>query len=516
VKPAELNTSAQPEGLDGRNEGMRPARAVGVPRQPRARGEPSRAPQSKGRVLVVDDLADNRHLMEIILSRAGYEVCLAASGADALGLVVSHPPDLCLVDLQMPGMDGLALLRELRHVAPHVPAIVVTAFGSIDVAVRAMRAGAVDFLSKPVRSGQVLRAVQKHWRDGAADESQTTASAPARPSPPIASSPRSLHVLALAEEAAGVDATVLITGESGVGKEVVARLIHERSARRNGPFFALNCAAISESLVESELFGYERGAFTGADRRKAGLLEQAAAGTFLLDEVGDMPLSVQAKLLRVIETREMIPVGGTQPIRLEARLIAATNAALPELIAARRFREDLYFRLNMMTIDVPPLRERREDILPIAMRVLEQISRTAGKDIPGLSRDAVDYLTTADWKGNVRELIHAVERAAMVNRGSLITAADFPDEPRMAAPSAALVEQSPLRSTAGAPVEDLRLEAIERRALSQALQRSGYNVSRAARLLGIGRGALRSRMRRYGLADDPSQLGLPGATSGRR
>jgi DNA-binding NtrC family response regulator len=445
-----------------------------------------------GSVLVVDDVADNLRLMEIMLDRSGYEVRLAGSGREALQMFGARRPDLCLLDLQMPEMDGITLLREMRRIDPDVPAIVITAFGSIESAVEAMKAGAADFLTKPVRRDQLVKLVGQHV--GGKGVGGRLGS---RPHQPIARSARMLHVLSLAAEAAATDAIVLITGESGVGKEVVARFIHERSARRQGPFFALNCAAINESLVESELFGHERGAFTGADRRKSGLLEQAASGTLLLDEIGDMPLAVQAKLLRVIETREIIPVGATQPVQVKARLIAATNADLRQKVQARHFREDLFFRLNVFTIEVPPLRERREDILPIALHVLDGMARASTRELPGLSQDAVDYLTTAPWKGNVRELVNAIERAAIVSRGSLITAADFPRE---GGDSNLLPQGDPLGPLPAGGGS--RLEEIERRVLIDALERAGYNVSRAARILGMGRGALRYRMQKHGIAAD--------------
>jgi two-component system, NtrC family, response regulator AtoC len=502
VKFAESPKALRPLGLQGPPAPERVETGIGFlgPRRASAVSGPHSGTHSKGCVLVVDDIDDNLRLMEIMLERAGYEVRLAESGREALQMFGGRRPDLCLVDLQMPEMDGITLLRELRRIDPDVPAIVVTAFGSIEAAVEAMKAGAVDFLTKPVRRDQVVKLVGQHVGNGSrVTPAAGTARGAARAGQPIARSPMMLRVLGLAAEAAGSDATVLITGESGVGKEVVARFIHERSEQRGGPFFALNCAAINESLVESELFGYERGAFTGADRRKAGLLEQAASGTLLLDEIGDMPVVVQAKLLRVIETREMIPVGGTQPVQVKARLIAATNADLRQRVETREFREDLFFRLNVFTIEIPPLRERREDILPLALHVLERIAQESNKDLPGLSQDAVDYLTMAPWKGNVRELVNAIERAAIVSRGSLITAADFPRDTSL-----------PVETGVGfsAPLGPLpaggtaRLEDIERRVLVDALERSGFNVSRAARVLGMGRGALRYRMQKHGIEVD--------------
>ena len=493
MKFAELRNLGEPQGLQGPGATGASLRA-GVSSLRPETGIDGDGSESRGSVLVVDDIPDNLRLMEILLKRAGYEARLASSGAEALKMFGARRPDLCLVDLQMPEMDGITLLGELRRIDPDVPAVVVTAFGSVDAAVDAMKAGASDFLTKPVRSEHLVKLVGRFV--GTASDNARSGK---RPAQPIAHSGAMLGVLSLAAEAAATDAIVLITGESGVGKEVVARFIHERSERRAGPYFALNCAAINESLVESELFGHERGAFTGADRRKSGLLEQAASGTLLLDEIGDMPLAAQAKLLRVIETREMLPVGGTQTVPVKARILAATNADLRQKVARREFREDLYFRLNGFTIEVPPLRQRREDILPLALNVLEQIAIESGRDLPGLSRDAVDYVTTAPWQGNVRELVNAIERAAIVSRGSLITAADFPHRPATAEVETPILPGPPLgpRPAGGSS----RLEDIERRVLVDALERSGYNVSRAARVLGMGRGALRYRMQKHGIEE---------------
>jgi DNA-binding NtrC family response regulator len=447
---------------------------------------------SKGTVLVVDDNADNRRLMQVPLRRAGYTVVTADSAGTALTLYDEHPVDVALIDLTMPDMDGIALLKRLRKRNDKLQAIVVTAYGSVERAVEAMKAGAADFVTRPLRNEVLVALVEKaaalnslvaenarlreaveHHYDFARLEAQSAAMQ---------------KVVRLAEEAARREVILLITGESGVGKEVLARAIHYNSARRSGPFFALNCAAIPETLVESELFGYEKGAFSGAEQRKSGLLEQAAQGSLLLDEIGDLPLPAQAKLLRVIETREMIPVGGTRPVRVAARLMSATNADLRARVRAREFREDLFFRLNVFPINIPPLRERREDILPLAQQVLVRLARETGKELPGFSQDAVDYLRQATWEGNVRELANAIERAVIFSHGSLIAAADFPtDAP---APSGEAV----------LPPAGVDLNRLEYSLLLQALDRTGHNLTRAAQLLGIGRGALRYRLEKHGIA----------------
>ena len=446
---------------------------------------------SKGCVLVVDDDADNRRILEYMLQRDGYTVRSAPSGRQALKIFDEHQIDLALLDLSMPEMDGITLLKRLRQEDASVQAIVVTAHGSVERAVEAMKAGALDFLTKPVRSEVLLAQVEKAlaMKTLVAENRRLRAAVENTYdfSQLVAVSPQMQKVVRLAEEAAQREVIVLITGESGAGKEVMARAIHYNSARRNGPFFAVNCAAIPDTLVESELFGYEKGAFSGAQQRKAGLLEQAATGTLLLDEIGDLPLAAQAKLLRVIETREMIPVGGTQPVRVAARLMAATNAELRQRVRAKQFREDLFFRLNVFPIHIPPLRDRRKDILPLASRILDDLARKTAKQLPGFSQDAVNYLLNASWEGNVRELANAIERAVIISRGNLITAADFPSENPIPQAEVAL------------PAEGIDLPRMERALLLQALERAGNNLTRAARLLGIGRGALRYRLEKHGI-----------------
>ena len=441
-------------------------------------------------ILVVDDNSDNRRLLEYMLRRGGYLSRLAASPQEALSSYDVTMP-VAILDLTMPGMDGIELFRRLRQVNPSLQAIVVTAYGSVERAVEAMKAGAMDFLSKPVTSEVLLALVEKALTmSSLVAENQRLREAVEGKydfSNLVARSAAMQRVLPLIQEAARCDVIVLITGESGAGKEVLARSIHYNSARSNLPFFAINCAAIPEQLVESELFGYEKGAFSGAQQRKAGLLEQAAEGTLLLDEIGDLPLPAQAKLLRLIETKEMIPLGATQAVKVRARIMTATNADLRERVRARQFREDLFFRLNVFPIHIPPLRERREDILPLASRILSRLAQETGKELPGFSQDAVDYMLRVRWEGNVRERANAIERAVIISRGNLIAAEDFPLEP------------ATLERASQVAVQGLDLSSTERAMLLQALDRSGNNLSRAARLLGIGRGALRYRLEKHGI-----------------
>ncbi len=450
----------------------------------------------QGTILVVDDNLDNRRLLRLMLEKAGYGVQTAESGTEALNLYQKNQIDVVLLDLQMPEMDGITTLKNLRQIDSNAQVIVITAYGSIERAVAAMKAGALDFLTRPVRREVLIALVEKGLDLGRimAENKRLQDEVGNRYdfSQLVGRSRQMQQVLTLAGEAAKRDVTVLITGESGVGKEVLARAIHYNSNRRSGPFFALNCAAITETLMESELFGHERGAFTGADRRKQGLLDQAARGSLLLDEIGDMPLTAQAKLLRVIENREMIPVGGTQPIKVETRVIAATNADLRKRVQDKQFREDLFFRLNVLAIQIPPLRDRREDIIPLAKHILGKLARETGKDLPGLSKDAVDFLMEASWEGNVRELANAIERAVIVSQGNLITAADFPTVATVAVKNDAASVTSSL--------DGMKLEDVERTLLLRALERSGNNLTRAARLLGMGRGALRYRLEKHGIS----------------
>lgn len=431
--------------------------------------------------------------MQYPLEKAGYTVLTAESGREALKVFADHVIDVALIDLSMPEMDGITLLKRLRQRREDVQAIVVTAYGSVERAVEAMKAGALDFLTRPVRVSVLLALVERAIaHTSLVEENRRLREAVENKydfSQLVARSPAMQKVVQLAEEAARREVIILVTGESGVGKEVLARAIHYNSARRSGLFFALNCAAIPETLVESELFGYEKGAFSGAQQRKAGLLEQAGQGSLLLDEIGDLPLQEQAKLLRVIETREMIPLGGTTPVRVAARLMAATNASLRDRVRAKQFREDLFFRLTVFPIHIPPLRERREDILPLASQILARLARETGKELPGFSQEAVDYMLHASWEGNVRELANAIERAVIISRGSLIAAADFPTDQSLGSSDGAL------------PATGVDLNKLEQTLLVQALDRSGHNLTRAARLLGIGRGALRYRLEKHGIVE---------------
>ena len=450
---------------------------------------------AEGTILVVDDMFENRRLLRLMLEQSGYVIHTAESAQAALQVFHHHPIDLALVDLQMAGVDGLTLLRQIRQIDPHAQVIVITAFGTVQLAVEAMKAGARDFLTRPVRREVLLSLVEQGVETGrlVAENRRLRDEVGAQHdfSQLVGRSPQMARVLALAAQAAEQDVTVLITGESGVGKEVLARAIHHNSARRTGRFLPVNCAAFTESLMESELFGHERGAFTGADRRHAGVFEQAGRGTLLLDEVADLPLPAQAKFLRALENREITPLGGTHSVRVEARILASTNADLRRRVHEKRFRSDLFYRLNVFAIHIPPLRERSADILPLANHALAKLQSKRSPEIPGFAQDAIEYMLRAPWYGNVRELFNAVERAVIVSGGDTVTAADFP--PHLDSPGADI----PVPEVSGG---QFKLAEVERTLLLRALDRSGNNLAGAARILGMGRGALRYRLEKHGIS----------------
>jgi len=358
-------------------------------------------------VLIVEDDASLREALTDTLELSGYEVLQAADGAVALELLEGRTVGLVVSDVQMKPMDGEQLLREIKRRAPGLPVLLMTAYGMIERAVEAMRAGACNYLPKPFEP-EVLVAEVARWMLPAAEQT---------PDDPVARDPASQQLLELARRVAGSDATVLITGESGVGKEVLARVIHRHSARAGGPFVAINCAAIPENLLEATLFGYEKGAFTGAAAAHAGKFEQAQGGTLLLDEISEMPAALQAKLLRVLQEREVERVGGKKPIALDVRILATSNRDLQAEVQSGRFREDLYYRLNVFPLHVPPLRSRPLDIVPLAQRVLQRAAQ--GRTLT-LSASAEAGLTAYSWRGNIRELENVMQRAVILAPGSVI------------------------------------------------------------------------------------------------
>ena len=436
-------------------------------------------------ILVVDDEPSMRTTLAILLKRNGYQVSLAASGVEALNLLAQGGYDMVLTDLKMEGMDGIELLRRIKEAAPRVEVLIFTAYGTIASAVEAMQLGAYDYIGKPFEEDELLLKVARALeRKALVKEVQALRQELKGQGRIIAQSKAMQEVLAMVEQVAPADATVLIEGESGTGKELVARAIHQRSPRREQPFIPINCSAFPETLLESELFGYEKGAFTGADKGRKGLFEAAHQGTLFLDEIADMSLPLQGKLLRVLQEGEVRRLGSTQPIQVRVRIVTATNKRSEQLVAEGVLREDLFYRLNVVRILIPPLRERPDDIIPLAEHFLERSGKRVQKEITGFTSDASQALLAHLWPGNVRELENAVERGAILCRSSAITAQDF-----------SLGIPLP---TAG---EDrgITLKELERRHTLAALERHGGNQAKVARELGIARNTLWRRLKEYGV-----------------
>ena len=436
-------------------------------------------------ILVVDDEPGIREFLADALATDNHDVAQAADGMEALRLVYDRAFDLMLTDLRMPGaLTGIDLLRKLKSEQPDTEVIVMTAHGSVETAVEAMKLGAYDYLQKPIGGPGELRLIVaralERRRLRAKDEVQRQSYAV----PPLSyGDPVMQPVITALEKVARTNSTVLLLGESGTGKEVAARTIHERSARSEGPFVPVNCAAITETLMESEIFGHEKGAFTGASASRRGRLELADGGTLFLDEIGELKLELQAKLLRVIQERRFERLGGTRTIEVDVRWIAATNRNLEEMMGARTFREDLYHRLAVFPIRLPPLRERRRDLLPLAEALLARLAADLGRPPLKLDDLARERITQGPWRGNVRELGNALERAAILAEGDVVRGDDL-----------YITMASSPSDVAGRTMEE-----IERGAIERALSESGGNRRRAAERLGIGERTLYDKLKRYGL-----------------
>jgi DNA-binding NtrC family response regulator len=448
---------------------------------------------ARGRILVVDDESNARNALAEILKEEGYSVETAADGFKGLSRFNEFGPDLVLTDLKMPGMDGVELLQKLREVDPDTSVIVTTAFGAVDTAVAAMRAGAVDYLTKPINVDELLlvieRALEQSRLRRETHELRTQLAERYRFDNVIGSSPKMQQVFKVVAQVAPSRATVLLTGESGTGKELIAAAIHHRSPRNDGAFVKLHCAALAESLLESELFGHERGAFTGAERRREGRFEQANGGTLFLDEIGDISAATQVKLLRVLQEHEFERVGGNQTIRVDVRVIAATNRDLRSMVADGKFREDLFYRLNVINITLPPLKERASDIPALAMHFLRRYSEENAKQTDHFSDAALARLVGYAWPGNVRELENVVERAVVLADGESIEPTHLPPEVVPASESRA----APL--IPGSSMAD-----IERYAILTTLEAQGGSTSRAADVLGISVRKIQYKLQEYGKA----------------
>jgi len=460
---------------------------------------------SEQKILIAEDDDQFAHMLEFTLKRLGYEIILAADGLEAFEKVESESPDLIITDLRMPRMDGLELLRRVREKRSDIPVIVITGKAKIESAVEAMKAGAVDYIEKPIEIERVKLVIQKalelrqilsenvHLRREAQRLYDFRSI--------IGHSQGMTQAIQLAEQVAPSNATVLIVGESGTGKELLARAIHLNSARSRGPFIAINCAALPETLLESELFGYEKGAFTGATERKKGRFDLADGGTLLLDEIGRMALPLQAKILRVVQEKEFERLGGTKTVHADVRILAATHQDLKAQISEGRFLEDLYYRISVFPIVIPPLRERRADILPLTHFFLGRFCAEMGKKVPGIAPEAERALLNYPWTGNVRELQNYMERAVILLRGDMLTADILPES--VVRPATG--EQSLSGAAFRLPDEGVSLEEVERSFLVQALERTRGNKTAAAKLLGQTRATLRYRLEKYGLAGASSE-----------
>jgi DNA-binding NtrC family response regulator len=433
------------------------------------------------RILVVDDDASIRETFEHHLGRSGYEVRTAAAAAAALPLLETFQPVLVITDLRMPGMGGLELLRRVRATLDDVDVVVITAHDDMQSAIETMKAGAYDYLVKPLDLDVIDLTIQRCLRERALRQRvQRQAAAEAQPhtlEQLIGRDGRMIEIYKLIGMLAGNRATVLVRGETGTGKERIARTIHFSSPQAADPFIAVNCTALAETLLESELFGHVRGAFTGAVGSRRGCFELAGSGTIFLDEIGDTTLELQAKLLRVVESREFYPVGSEEPRTSDARLITATHRPLEELVRSGRFREDLFYRLKVVEITVPPLRERRSDIPPLVQHLIARIARDLHREVRLVSDDAMRLLTAYDWPGNVRELENALTRAAVLARGPAIT----PEHLSFGEPTRAGADGG------GPSAEDDSLDAATRAHVHRVLARAGGNKRQAARILGISR-----------------------------
>jgi DNA-binding NtrC family response regulator len=432
-------------------------------------------------ILVVDDEKSQREILEMILTSEGYDVTTASSGEAALKFAKDRRFDLALTDLMMTGMDGIELLQHLLAQDSSIIVILLTAHGSIDSAKEALRRGAFDYLQKPYDRDTLLETIMRALSRLDALDTEI-----------ISASPEMEAVKKMILKVARSTSTVLIRGESGTGKELIARAIHNQSPRVTEMFQAVNCAAINENLLESELFGHEKGSFTGAHAEKKGLFEVADRGTLFLDEIAELDVAMQAKLLRALQEREIRRVGGTRAIKIDVRVVAATNRDLRAMVADGRFRDDLYYRINVLSIDVPPLRERRDDIPVLIDYFLKKHTRNTSRLVRGLTPETRRLMLDYSWPGNVRQLESAIERAILLCEGDLITVEDLPLEVRQEARPAA-------QGAFKLPAEGISFEDVERDLIMQAMEQTDYNITKSAKLLGLTFRTLQYRLEKFGI-----------------
>jgi DNA-binding NtrC family response regulator len=453
-------------------------------------------------ILIVEDEAKMRRLLELNLGEDGFSTLSAGDAESGLKLLRENTINLVVTDLKLPGMNGLEFLHAIKRQNAALPVVVMTAFGSVETAVEAMKAGASDYVLKPFSLSEMRMVIHKELDvHNLREENRSLREALGkRYSHPniIARSAKMQEVLATVDRVAPTNSTVLLGGESGVGKDLIARAIHEKSRRASGPFIKINSTAIPENLLESELFGYEKGAFTGANASKPGKFELADKGTLFLDEIGDVPAVTQVKLLRVLQEREFERLGGTRTIKVDVRLIAATNRDLREALEQGTFREDLYYRLNVVPIDIAPLRQRKEDIPDLVNLFISRFAGDSGKPVESITPEAMQILVNYHWPGNVRELQNIIERACALAKGTVLKVDDIHLDVR------------PARITNGASnflPEGMTLEQWEDEMIRESLRRANGNKSQAARLLGLSRNALRYRLSKIGIADEGEREG---------
>ncbi len=452
----------------------------------------------KAKIVVIDDDTSLRRVLEYNLQEEGYEVAAAASGEDGLKLFKQLQPDLVITDMKMTGMDGLKVLKSIKESSPDTLVIIITAFGTVDVAVEAMKAGAYDYITKPFNREALRLTVKKALQfSGMAEENKRlkvalTDKADFRSI--VGSSLEMEKVFAMVRKVADTEASVLITGESGTGKELIARSIHANSSRRDGPFVAINCSAIPRELLESELFGHTKGAFTGAIKEKMGKFQLADGGTIFLDEVGELLLELQPKLLRVLQEKEVEPLGGTKPQKLDVRVISATSLNMEKAIADGTFRDDLYYRLSVIPIHLPPLRERRKDI-PL---LIKYFCTKHSSDKISFDKEALEALTNFSWPGNVRELENTVERLLIMRSSDVISFGELPNK---------FLEHTGASKNrvVRLPEEGYSLEQLEREIVIEALERNAWNQTAAARFLRIPRHTLIYRIEKYGIGKESDE-----------
>ncbi len=461
-------------------------------------------------ILIADDEANLRKVLAAMLRKEGYEVLTASDGQEALELMRRTPVDVLLTDLKMPRIDGMGLLRHVLEDFKGTPVVMLTAHGTVDTAVTAMKLGAFDYLTKPFDQDELQLAIKKAsaTRDLSLGEPEGEANSRFGM---IGRSTVLETVFKTIEKVASSPSTVLITGESGTGKELIAAALHSHSPRKACPFIKINCAAIPKDLIESELFGYEKGAFTGAVGSKPGRFELADGGTLFLDEIGNVPLEMQVKLLRALQESEFERVGGVTTTQVNVRLVAATNSDLRQEVQSGRFREDLYYRLNVVPITLPPLRERMEDIPLLADHFLAKYNERLGKSVAGVSEEAIDALTRYAWPGNIRELENVMERAVLFAEGAIIAADDLPEAVHHplcdSGPSTAAVDDPKKPRAPIGPLKEIvrqHTETVEKALITRALEETGGNVTKAARKLEISRKSLQNKMKELGLRGQPS------------